>query len=151
MPRHSAAELAASPAPQIPGHGRPEPPQHLDELEQAIWREVVDALPPYWIDGSGQLVLRRLVAQAAIAERCEARLRQLRGRDQDGTEDAEGLAVRHAATAKTVTYLLTALRGTPRSRDIARKAGPAVDKVPAFRPWEQRADDDVDGAPGLTQ
>jgi hypothetical protein len=141
MPRHSAAELAAPPAPQIPGQGRPEPPKHLDGLEQAIWREVVDALPPYWIDGSGQLVLRRLVTQAAIAERCEARLRSLRARGEDVTEDAQDLAVRHAATAKTVTYLLTALRGTPRSRDIARKAGPAVDHVPPFRPWEIEADD----------
>jgi hypothetical protein len=143
MPRHSAAELTVSPVPQIPGQGRPEPPAHFDALEQAIWTEVVDALPPYWIDGSGQLVLRRLVAQAAIAERVEARLRRLRAGDQDATEDAEGLAVRHAATAKTVTYLLTALRGTPRSRDIARKAGPAVDHVPVFRPWELEADGDT--------
>jgi hypothetical protein len=142
MPRHSAAELAAPPAPQVPGQGRPEPPEHLDDLEQAIWREVVDALPQFWVDGAGALVLRRLVAQAAIAERCEARLRLLRAREHDATEDAEGLAVRHAATAKTVTYLLTALRGTPRSRDIARKAGPAVDHVPPFRPWEIEANDD---------
>jgi hypothetical protein len=142
MPRHSVAELTAPPAPQIPGQGRPEPPEHLDDLEQAIWREVVDALPPYWIDGSGQLVLRRLVAQAAIAERVEARLRRLRAGNLDGTEDAEGLAIRHAATSKAVTYLLTALRGTPRSRDIARKAGPAVDHVPPFRPWEIEANDD---------
>jgi hypothetical protein len=142
MPRHSAAELTVSPVPQIPGQGRPEPPAHFDALEQAIWTEITAALPPYWIDGAGQLVLRRLVAQAAIAERCEARLRRLRAGDQDATEDAEGLAVRHAATAKTVTYLLTALRGTPRSRDIARKAGPAVDHVPPFRPWEIEANDD---------
>jgi hypothetical protein len=151
MPRHSAAELIAPPAPQVPGQGRPEPPKHLDDLEQAIWREVVDALPQFWVDGAGALVLRRLVAQAAIAERCEGRLRRLRAGNLDGTEDAEGLAIRHSATAKTVTYLLTALRGTPRSRDNARVAGPEVDKVPSFKPWEQRADDDVDGAPGLTQ
>jgi hypothetical protein len=141
MPRHSAAELAAPPAPQIPGQGRPEPPEHLDDLERAIWREVIDALPPFWVDAAAQLVLRRLVAQAAIAERCEVRLRLLRAREQDATEDAEGLAIRHAATSKTVTYLLTALRGTPRSRDNARVAGPEVDKVPAFRPWEIEADD----------
>jgi hypothetical protein len=141
MPRHSAAELTAPPAPQIPGQGRPEPPGHLDDLEQAIWREVIAALPPFWVDGAGQLVLRRLVAQTAIAERCEARLRLLRARGKDASEDAEGLAVRHAATAKTVTYLLTALRGTPRSRDNARVAGPAVDHVPAFRPWETSAED----------
>jgi hypothetical protein len=144
MPRRSAAELTVSPVPQVPGQGRPEPPAHLDALEQAIWTEVVDALPPYWIDGAGQLILRRLVSQSAIAERVEARLRRLRAGDQDATEDAEGLAVRHAATAKTVTYLLTALRGTPRSRVVSRDTGPEVDKVPAFRPWEIEANNDGD-------
>jgi hypothetical protein len=143
MPRHSAAELAALPAPQVPGQGRPEPPEHLDDLEQAIWREVVDALPQFWVDGAGALVLRRLVAQAAIAERVEDRLRRLRRDRQDDGEDAEGLAVRHAATAKAVAYLLTQLRATPRSRVVSRDAGPETDRVPAFRPWEQTAGDDT--------
>jgi hypothetical protein len=143
MPRRSAAELAAPPAPQIPGQGRPEPPDHLDGLERTIWQEVVASLPPYWIDGAGQLVLRRLVAQAAIAERVEDRLRRLRRHNQDADEDAEALAIRHAATAKTVTYLLTAMRGTPRSRVLTRDAGPEIEKVPAFRPWEQEADGDT--------
>jgi hypothetical protein len=142
MPRHSAVELTAPPVPQVPGQGRPEPPPHLDDLERAIWVEVVDALPPFWVDGAGALVLRRLVAQSAIAERCEVRLRRLRAGNLDGTEDAEGLAIRHAATSKTVTYLLTSLRATPRSRDIARKAGREVDHVPAFRPWEIEANDE---------
>jgi hypothetical protein len=141
VPRRSAAELATPPI-AIPGQGRPEPPDHLDELEQAIWREVTASLPPYWIDGAGCLVLRRLVAQAAIAERCEDRLRRLRRHDEDGEEDAAALAVRHAATAKTVTYLLTAIRGTPRSRVLTRDAGTDIEKVPAFRPWELEADDD---------
>jgi hypothetical protein len=38
------------------------------------------------------LVLRRLVAQAAIAERREARLRLLRAQDLDEGEDAAELA-----------------------------------------------------------
>jgi hypothetical protein len=38
----------------------------LDELERRIWREVVDALPGHWLDRAGQLVLRRLAAQAAV-------------------------------------------------------------------------------------
>jgi hypothetical protein len=139
MPRRSAAELAVPPVP-IPGQGRPEPPEHLDDLERTIWQEVVAALPPFWVDGAGQLVLRRLVAQAAIAERVEEWLRKLRRHNQDADEDAEALAVRHAATAKTVTYLLTAMRATPRSRVLTRDAGPEIEKVPAFRPWELEAD-----------
>jgi hypothetical protein len=153
MPRKSAAELTAPPAPQVPGQGRPEPPPHLDCWEEAIWRAVVAALPPFWLDGAAQLVLRRLVAQAALADRYEARMRRMRKLEQDvDSEVADDLAVRHAAIAKTVTYLLTALRGTPRSRELARQAAPEIVKVPAFRPWEQRADDDVDEAPsGMTQ
>jgi hypothetical protein len=38
-----------------------------------VWREVIAALPPHWVDPAGQLILRRLVTQAAIAERLEVR------------------------------------------------------------------------------
>ena len=78
MPRKAAAELAV--VPLVPGQGRPEPPPDLDPLEQGVWRDIVAALPGHWIDPAGQVVLRRLVAQAAVAERQEARLRQLRAR-----------------------------------------------------------------------
>src|SRR5215831_874613 len=81
MPRKAAAELAV--VPLVPGRGRPEPPPDLDPLEQGVWRDVVAALPGHWIDPAGQVVLRRLVAQAAVAERQEMRLRQLRGQEQD--------------------------------------------------------------------
>src|SRR5215471_14393102 len=100
MPRRSAASLGVVPV--LPGRGRPEPPDDLDELEQRIWREVVDALPGHWLDAAGQLILRRLTAQAAASERQEARLRQLRAQDQDDTEDAAGLVIAHGAVAKTV-------------------------------------------------
>src|SRR5215831_16065062 len=76
MPRKSSASLAV--VSRVPGRGRPEPAADLDLIEQRIWREVVDALPGHWLDSAGQLVLRRLVAQAAVSERQEARLPQLR-------------------------------------------------------------------------
>jgi hypothetical protein len=47
---------------------------------------VVGALPAHWLDPAGQQVLRRLVAQAVICERREARLRELRAQGQDGSE-----------------------------------------------------------------
>jgi hypothetical protein len=141
MPRRSAVDLATVPVP-IPGQGRSEPPDHLDGLERTIWQEVVASLPPFWVDGAGQLVLRRLVAQAAIAERVEERLRRMRRDRVDDSEDAEDLATGHVATAKAVTFLLTALRATPRSRVISRDTGPEIKGVPAFRPWELEAEDD---------
>src|SRR6516225_9042817 len=128
MPRKSAASLAV--VPRVPGRGRPEPPADLDSIEQRIWREVVDALPGHWLDSAGQLVLRRLVAQAAVSERQEARLRQLRAHDQDGGEEAGTLAAQHGVLAKNVAYLLTQLRATA--------AGSKVEQAPGWRPWEIR-------------
>ena len=104
-----------------------------------IWRDVVDALPAHWLDPAGQLVLRRLVAQAAIAERREARLRQLRAQGKDDGEDADTLAALHGVSAKIVAYLLGQLRATPRSRMVSRAAGPEVEGAPKFRPWDIRA------------
>src|SRR5215831_1964735 len=132
MPRKSAASLAV--VPRVPGRGRPQPPAHLDSIEQRIWREVVDALPG--LDSAGQLVLLRLVAQAAVSERQEARLRQLRAQDQDGGEEAGTLAAQ--VLAKNVAYLLTQLRATPRSQLRSRAAGSKVEQAPGWRPWEIR-------------
>jgi hypothetical protein len=100
---------------------------------------VVDALPAHWLDPAGQQVLRRLVAQAVIAERREARLREFRAQGQDGSEDAAALAAAHGATAKTVAYLLGQLRATPRSRVVSRAAGPEVEQAPKSRLWEIQA------------
>jgi hypothetical protein len=123
----------------IPGQGRPKPPAGLDSLEKRIWRNVVDALPAYWLDPAGQIILRRLVAQAAIAERREARLRQLRAENKDDGEVAAELAALHGVSAKTVAYLLTQLRATPRSRVASRAAGPQLEQAPKSRPWEIKA------------
>src|SRR5215467_7135760 len=128
MPRKSSASLAV--VARVPGRGRPEPPADLDLVEQRIWREVVDALPGHWLDPAGQLILRRLVAQAAVSERQEARLRQLRAQGEDGTEAAAGLVVAHGAVAKTVAHLLGQLRATPRSRMVPRTAGSRLVEAP---------------------
>src|SRR5499427_9696125 len=127
MPRKSAASLAV--VPRVPGRGRPEPPADLDSLEQRIWREVVDALPGHWLDTAGQIILRRLVAQAAVSERQEDRLRQLRAQEQDGGEEAATLAAQHGVVAKNVAYLLSQLRATPRSRTVSRAAGSQMEQA----------------------
>ena len=135
--RKSPAELAVVPV-MVPGAGRPEPPPDLDLLEQKVWREVIAALPPHWVDPAGQLILRRLAAQAAIAERLELRLRQLRAEDHDSGEEAGALAVEHDLAAKAVANLLTQLRATPRSRTVPRAVGPRIEQTPQWRPWEIR-------------
>ena len=126
--------------PFIPGQGgRPPPPPDLDLIEARIWRAVTDALPSFWVDPAGEIVLRRLCAQGAVAERREARLRQLRATGNDDGEEADELAVAHGVTAKLVSYLLGQLRATPRSRLVARAAGPQIESTPKVRPWEIRA------------
>lgn len=139
MPRGRKSAASLSVVPLVPWQGRPEPPAGLDSLEQRIWRDVVDALPAHWLDLAGQIILRRLVAQAAISERREARLRQLRAQDQDVGEDADALAALHGVSAKTVAYLLGQLRATPRSRIVSRAAGSQFEQTPKWRPWEIKA------------
>jgi hypothetical protein len=139
MPRGRKSAASLSVVPVVPGQGLPEPPAELDSLEQRIWRDVVAALPAHWLDLAGQLVLRRLVAQAAISERREARLRRLRAQEKDDDENAAALAAMHGVSSKTVAYLLGQLRATPRSRIVSRAAGSQLEQAPKFRPWEIKA------------
>jgi hypothetical protein len=120
----------------MPGQGRPEPPAELDALEQRAWREVIAALPAHWVDPAGQLILRRLAAQAAIAESLEVRIRDLRAQGQE----AGALAARHGVASKSVADLLAQLRATPKSRTVPRAAGPRVLQAPEWRPWEIKGD-----------
>ena len=138
MPSRRPSTLSV--VPLIPGQGRPEPPPDLDELEQSIWRAVVDALPAHWVDRAGEIVLRRLVAQAAVAQQREARLRELRAVGRDIGEDADALVTQHGVGAKLVAFLLGTLRATPKARERSRAAEPAVSRAAKFRPWEIKAD-----------
>src|SRR5438876_8243941 len=79
----------------VPGQGRPEPPPELDAIEAKAWREVIAALPAHWVDAAGQLILLRLVAQAAVAARLEDQMRQLRAAGSDQSKEAKTLAARH--------------------------------------------------------
>jgi hypothetical protein len=89
-------------------------------LEAAIWTSVVDACPPGHHRSAAQELLRRLVAQAVVCERLEQRLRELRAAGHDSGEDFDVKA--HAEAGKQVTSVMTALRGTPRSRTRPRDA-----------------------------
>lgn len=133
--RKSAISLSLVP-PALPGD-RPAPPPELDDTEQRIWRSIVEGLPPTWFDTAAQQVLLRAVAQAAICERQEARLRQLRASTDPGAVD--DLAAVHAAAAKALAHLLGVLRATPRARIVPRDATRQLARAPRVRPWEATA------------
>ena len=101
MPRRSDADLSI--VPMVPGRGRPEPPKALDPTEARAWNDVIDALPGQWVDLAGQIILRRTAAQVAIAERLEARLRDLAtmSDDEEALAAEAELAVMHRATSKS--------------------------------------------------
>ena len=137
MPRRTDADLSI--VPMLPGRGRPEPPKALDQAEARAWNDVVDALPDRFLDPAGQLVLRRVVTQVAIAERLEDRLRRLALMDDDpealGAEAS--IAAMHRETAKAVIAGLTVLRATPRSRMAARESRSRFERgAGTLRPWE---------------
>ena len=136
--RKSQASLSVVP-PAIPGAGRPDPPSHLDTNEAQIWRAVVGALPDYWIDRAGEQILLRLVAQGAIAQRQEGRLRELRAQRLPDDPEIAALSTTHGVAAKVITHLLASLRATPRSRMVSRAAGPKISEVPRSKPWDTRA------------
>jgi hypothetical protein len=139
MPRGRRSQASLSIVPAIPGAGRPDPPAHLDGNEAQVWRAVVDALPGRWIDAAGEQVLLRLVAQAAVAAGLETRLRGLRAQRPPDDKEIAMLAGMHGGVAKSVAYLLTTLRATPRSRVVSRAAGPKVTEVPRSKPWDTQA------------
>jgi hypothetical protein len=135
MARKSAADLVVVP---ISGGGRPPPPADLDAIEQSIWKAVVDAAPAHAIDPAAQLILKRLCAQAALCEQREVRLRTLRAERPDDDEELIALATAHGNGAKVVTFLLTSLRSTPRSRVRLGAAETQASRVPVTRPWERK-------------
>lgn len=123
----------------IPGQGRPEPPEVLDEAERAVWREIVGAMPPNWFGSECQPVLRRLCAQVVISEELEEQLRRVRA---DGSADSERttrLAGAHRDAARAVNQLSQSLRLTPKSRWSARTSETELGRAARERPWEIRA------------
>ena len=137
MPRRSAADISL--VPMLPGKGRPEPPAELDPAEARAWRDVVDSLPDRWLDAAAGLVLRRVVAQIAVAQRLEERLRRLSemADDPEALEAEKAVAAMHRETAKAVVNGMAALRATPRSRMTVRASQTRFERGPgSLRPWE---------------
>ena len=132
--RKSGISLAVVP-PVLPGE-RPAPPAELDAIEERIWRAIVGALPPTWLDAAAQQILVRAVAQAAVCEGQEAKLRALRSQENPDTDAIGALAAQHAAAGKNLSHMLGVLRATPRARMVPRGASRQIAQVPRVRPWE---------------
>jgi len=137
--RKSTISLTVVP-PALPGE-RPAPPAEFDAVEAGIWRAIVGALPGAWFDPAAQQVLTRAVAQAAICELQEARLRALRAQDPPDADVIGALAAQHAAASKSLSHLLGVLRATPRARVRLRGASRQLAQVSRVRPWEAEASD----------
>lgn len=114
--RKSGISLTVVP-PTLPGE-RPAPPAEFDTTEERIWRAIVGALPPTWLDAAAQSILTRAVAQAAVCELLEAQLRALRAQDPADTDAIGALAAQHAAAG----HMLGTLRATPPARMVPRGA-----------------------------
>ena len=146
MPRRSVADISL--VPMLPGKGRPEPPAELDPAEGRGWRDVVDSLPDRWLDPAAQLILRRVVAQIAVAQRLEERLRRLSEMEDDpeALEAEAKIADMHRDALKAVVNGMAALRATPRSRMTVRAGQTRFERgAGSSRPWEIVAKKPGDG------
>jgi hypothetical protein len=122
---------------RLPGRGRPQPPEKLDRSEQRAWRQIVDSMPDGFADGAAQIIIRRTVAQNAIAERMEDRLRRMAERGVDDIEAEIALGRAHREAVKSIIAGLTALRAAPRARAASRDTGRAFGRSPSGRrPWD---------------
>jgi hypothetical protein len=148
MPRRSSTDLHIVP---LPGKSRPAPPSKLSASEQQAWRAIVDAAPGGFINGAGQIILRRAVAEIVVAERHEERLRRIAEGGGDLEAELE-LSKAHQNVSKSIVALMTALRATPRARMESKTALRSFSRAPSGRrPWdiieaEAKDDDDTSGS-----
>jgi len=131
LPRKSSAALGVAP---ITGPRRIQPPNDLPEPCRAVWRELVDSLPPDRFHKSDRplLVLYcRALYQADLA---------FEALEQYGAADGDSVSpwLRVAdSSAKQAATLATKLRLCPQSRLDRKVAGPAARGGEAApRPWE---------------
>jgi hypothetical protein len=120
----------------------------LTQAEQSVWRAIVDSSPERWLDPAGQLILRRIVAQIAVVEQHEDRLRRIAEAGGDFESERE-ISREHREMLKSITAGLHALRATPRSRMEAKVARNVFARSPrgGSRPWdiEARATEGTEG------
>jgi hypothetical protein len=99
----------------VPGRGRPDPPDDMPEDQAKVWREVVSAMPSKWFTTPHILQhYCRMVCKVAA------------------TDDVDDLAKLSA----TMLSFATRLRLTPQSSKHPFTAEAEVRNTPRSRPWE---------------
>jgi phage terminase small subunit len=120
MSRQSAAALAI-----VPTDGfRVEPTVDLDEGKAALWRSVVESLPPGHFHASDEPLLRRYVETVALVEQAQAQLAK-KGAVNGRGKISPWLTVFQRASRQQIS-LAMALRLAPQARIDRRKAGAAT-------------------------
>lgn len=134
MPRKSVQALSVAPVVSVEGR-RVKPPDDLPAPVAALWRQLVESLPPSRFHASDRPLLAlycRALHQSNLAyEKLE--------RYGAAADDAVSPWQRVADSAvKQVAVLATRLRLCPQSRMDRKVAGPmARDDAGAERPWQR--------------
>jgi hypothetical protein len=124
MQRGRKSKASLSVVPVIPRVERPEPPPEYGPDEARIWRAVVEAAPPGWLNAAVETLLRLYVGHAVTAEHLGEALR--------------GTALTDPALFDRLLKLRQ--RETSAALRVARAMSLVVSsrRKPAPRPWEIR-------------
>jgi hypothetical protein len=137
MPRKPPDHLNLVP---LPGRGRPEPPKDLTQIEQRVWRNLVDSSPDRWFDPAGQELLGLILTQIVAAKEHASRLRRIRA-SRAPIEDELMILKAHRDATKLAIAGMQALRVTPQSRTRPGQAATAHAAGPGSpKPWDWRAE-----------
>jgi len=107
--------------------------------EKAIWRTVVDSMPPNWFGGQTEGVLRRYCFHLALADRISVEIRKFRVKPTMTLNDVkifERLLAACDRETTRVSSLAVKLRITPQSSKHPFSAEASVRKMAKVRPWE---------------
>lgn len=134
MPRKSVAALSVAPI----GVRRVKPPADMAEPIKAIWRELVDSMPPDRFHTSDRPLLALYCRHLHQAHTALSKI------EEHGACDGESLnpwlKVAEAST-KQCAVLATKLRLAPQSRLDRKVAGPAARGGDVNPPWASDDDD----------
>jgi hypothetical protein len=122
----------------IPGQ-RPPPPADLSADEQALWEQVVGALPQGWIGPEAYAVLVQYVRHCCYADDVAAQIAELRTQtDPKQRRLLLALYRAHGQQTARMSALAVKLRLTPSSRstaDRARDDRKDASSSPVVKPW----------------
>lgn len=139
----------------VPGTREPPPPT-LNAAEAAVWREIVERLPPDWFTAENRPLLKELCRHIGHADALSidvAAVREVladlaagggglaeserRKEVNRATADYHALLRLHAFQTERIGNLATKLRLSQQSRIYERSATPKANNAPAgVKPWQ---------------